>query len=80
MLGIFFLAIVFRPTQVHTQYRGYFPGDKAAGGVNLTTSTRVLRLRIRGALPPLPQYNFTAWHLISEGYVFIAWYLVKHKG
>jgi hypothetical protein len=33
---------------------------------------------MRGATHPLPQYAFMAWCL-SNGYVFIAWYLVKHR-
>jgi len=27
----------------------------------------VLRLRVRGAIPPLPLYVFMAWYLIKQG-------------
>jgi hypothetical protein len=31
------------------------------------------------AIPLLSQYTFTAWCLLSDECVFMAWYLVKHK-
>jgi len=34
---------------------------------------------MRGAIPPLPQYVFMAWRSIKQGYVFMVWYLVKHR-
>jgi len=47
---------------------GSFPGHKAIGAFKLTTHLHVvLRSRIRGAIPRLLQY------------IFMAWYLVKHR-
>jgi len=47
---------------------GFFPGDKAGGGVKPTTHLHLAPTsRMRRAIPPLPQY------------VFIAWSLVKHR-
>jgi hypothetical protein len=33
---------------------------------------------MRGAVHTLPQYVFVTWFL-SNAYVFMAWYLVKHR-
>jgi len=47
-------------------YQELFPGDKAAGGVKLTTHLHLVqRLRMRGAMSLLPQYFFMAWCLVK---------------
>jgi hypothetical protein len=47
-------------------------GGGSGRGVKLTTHFQLVsRLRMRSAIPPLPQYVFTA--------VFRVWYLFKHK-
>jgi hypothetical protein len=41
--------------------RGWFPGGKVAGGIKLSTHIHLVpRSRMRGAIPPLPQYAFIA--------------------
>jgi hypothetical protein len=48
--------------------------------VKLTTHLHlVLRLRMRGAIPSLPQYVFMAWCLIKQQRVFMVWCLFKHR-
>jgi hypothetical protein len=47
--------------------------------MKLTTYPHLVpRLRTHEAIPPLPQYVFTAWYLI-KGYVFIDRYFVKDR-
>jgi hypothetical protein len=47
--------------------------------VKLITLLHIVSKLMRGDVPPLSQYVFiTVWWL-SNGYVFMAWYLVKHK-
>jgi hypothetical protein len=51
---------------------GSFPGDKSGLGVKLTTHHRLVpRSRMCGAIPPLPQYVFTAWCLVKQRDNFI---------
>jgi len=48
--------------------------------MKLTTHLHLVpRLRMCGAIPLLPQCIFMAWCLISNGYIFMAWYIVKHR-
>jgi len=45
--------------------------------VKLTTHLHVvMRLRMCGAISPLPQYVFMVWCLIKQ---MMAWYLVKYR-
>jgi hypothetical protein len=37
------------------------------------------RIRIRGYIPPRPQYVFMAWYLIKQKDVFMVRRLFKHK-
>jgi hypothetical protein len=47
--------------------RGFFPGGKAVGAWSWPfTSIWCLGQRMRGAIPPLPQYIFTAWCLVKH--------------
>jgi hypothetical protein len=47
--------------------RGSFPGSKAAGPWNSPlTCTYCRGQRMRGAIPPLPQYAFMAWCLVKH--------------
>jgi len=41
--------------------RGSFPGGKAAGAWSWPLTS------MRGAVPPLPQYDFMAWCLVNSG-------------
>jgi hypothetical protein len=56
-----------------------FSGGKVARGVKLTTHFYPLpRIRLRGAIPPLPSTSSWRNVLLSTEYVFMTWYLVKH--
>jgi hypothetical protein len=44
-------------------------------GVNLTTHFYLVPRLMRGAIPALPQYVFTAWCLIKKWTTFVLWYL-----
>jgi hypothetical protein len=60
--------------------RGSFPGGKAAGGVKLTTHLHIVsRSRLRGAIPPLPQYVFIAWCLVKHRDNFTFTYLMTQR-
>jgi len=48
-------------------------------GMKLITHLHlVFKLRMHGTVSPLPKYVFMTWCL-SAGYIFIVWYLVKHR-
>jgi hypothetical protein len=54
-------------------------GPDPLWGVKPTTHLHIVpRLRMRGAIPPLPQTSCCGVQL-STGYVFMVWYLVKQK-
>jgi hypothetical protein len=54
---------------------GSYTGGKAAGGVKLTTYFHLVpRIRMRGAIPPLPEYVFTAWCLVRYLYLYNAYF------
>jgi len=64
LVGVFMLYLRIN---FHTGMRGLFPWGYSVRGVKLTTHLYLVsRLRMNGAIPPLPQY------------VFMEWYLVKH--
>jgi hypothetical protein len=54
------------------------PGVKLPVREGGHTSTFVLSLRMRGAIPALP-ITSSCSALLSNGYIFLEWYLVKHK-
>jgi hypothetical protein len=54
---------------------GSFPGGKAAGAWSWPLNTTSTEMRMRGAIPPLPQQVFIAWWLITEEKVVEAWCL-----
>jgi hypothetical protein len=46
--------------------RGFFPGGWSGRCVKLTTQFHLMpRSRMRGAIPPLPQYVFMAWCFVK---------------
>jgi hypothetical protein len=50
------------PSIISNGYRGLFPWEKSRQEVKLTTHLQLVRTsRMRGAVPPLPQYAFMAW-------------------
>jgi hypothetical protein len=54
-------------TSYPTATGGSFPGDKAAESWSWQlTSTQFRGQRLRGAMPPLPQYVFMTWHLLKH--------------
>jgi hypothetical protein len=55
------------PTQPHPMgTRGSFPAGKAAGAWSWPlTSIQCRSQRMCGAIPPLPQYAFRAWHSVK---------------
>jgi hypothetical protein len=61
--------------------KGFLAGGKSSRGVKLITHLHlVLRLRKRGATPPLPKYVFMACCLIKEEiHVLMAWSIVEHR-
>jgi hypothetical protein len=60
--------LVHIDTEIY-RYRGLLPQGKSGWGVKLTAHLHLVpRLRMYGAIPLLPQY------------VFMVWYLVKHRG
>jgi hypothetical protein len=50
--------------------RGSFPGGKAAGVWSFIHLHLVPRSRMRGGVPPLPQYAFMAWCLVEAQGLF----------
>jgi hypothetical protein len=47
--------------------------QREPGAVNLTTHCHlVLRLKMRGATPPLPQHAFITWYLVKHGDNFVS--------
>jgi hypothetical protein len=51
-----------RPASYSMGTRNSFPGSKNGRGVKLTTHLHLVpRSRMRGAIPPFPQYAFMAW-------------------
>jgi hypothetical protein len=55
------------PSLLSNGYRGLFPWGLNGRGVKLTTNLHLVpRSRMRGAIPPLPQYTFMAWCLIKR--------------
>jgi hypothetical protein len=70
------------PTQHHIQWvtRAFFPCGLSGWYVKLTTHLHLVpKLRIRGAIPPFPHVSSWRGAHFSTGYVFVAWYLVKHR-
>jgi len=60
-------------------HRRLFSSGKSGRGVKLTTHIYIQpRLRMRGAIPPLPHTSSWCSALLSTG-VFTAWCLVKHR-
>jgi hypothetical protein len=56
------------PSLLSNRYQVLFPWGQSGRGVKLTTHLHLVpRSKMRRAIPPLPQY------------VFMAWFLVKHK-
>jgi len=55
------------PILISSRYWGPFPQLQSGWGMKLTIHLLVPRLRVHGTIPPLP------W------YVFMVWYLVKHR-
>jgi hypothetical protein len=56
------------PASYPMDTRGSFPGGKAAGAWSWPRTSICCRCqRMRGAIPPLPQYVFMAWYLLSTG-------------
>jgi len=54
------------PSLLSNGYRGFFPREQSGRGVKLTTHLhQVRRLRMCGAIPPLPQYAFMTWCLVK---------------
>jgi hypothetical protein len=70
MIGFFLFATVSRPalwpTKPHIQWVPAFSSPEFSDrGVKLTTHLHLMpRLRMRGTIPPLPQYVFRAWNSI----------------
>jgi hypothetical protein len=56
------------PSHLSNGYQGLsLPGGKRGRGVKLTTHLHlVLRSRMRGDIPPLPQYVFMPWCLVKH--------------
>jgi hypothetical protein len=71
-LGIFLFTTVSRTALGSTKppiqwVRGFFPRGQSDQGVKLTTHIHlVLEWRMRGAIPPLPQYIFMEWCLVKH--------------
>jgi hypothetical protein len=53
---------------------GSFPGNEAEHSLHL-----VPRSRMRGAIPPLPQYVFMAWCLVKHRDNFTFYLYIKQK-
>jgi len=66
------------PSFLSTGYQGLFPWGYSSWGMKLTTYLHLVLRLMCEAVPPLFQYVFTTWCLIKR-YVYIIWYLVKHR-
>jgi hypothetical protein len=53
---------VVHPASYPMGFKSSFPGDKAAGGMKLTTHLHLVPMsRMHGVVPTLPRYIFMAW-------------------
>jgi hypothetical protein len=61
------------PSSYPVDTRVSFTGGKAVGGGKLTTHVHlVYRSRLRGAIPPLPQYAFMTWYSVkAQGHLYL---------
>jgi hypothetical protein len=70
-VGIFLLTSVSRPAMglpipLSNEYRCSFPEVRRPGREAGHAPQPIVELRMRGAIPPLPQYAFMAWCLIKQ--------------
>jgi hypothetical protein len=55
------------PNLLSNEYQGLFTWEQSGRGVKLTTRLHLVQTsRMRGAIPPLPQYTSMAWCLVKE--------------
>jgi hypothetical protein len=65
------------PSLLSNRYQGLLPWGQSYRGVKLTTHPHLVpRLRMRGAILPLPQYAFTTWCSVkAQGQFYLFLYL-----